>query len=59
VVAEDRSGDAAEVDRRLADDGLPSTAELGKIQLTRTWNWWRLHRRKRKVQQRIGRAGDR
>ena len=59
VVADGRSVDPTEVDRRLADDGLPGTEELGRVQLAGLWSWWKLHRRKRKLEHRVGRADGR
>lgn len=45
-------GDAetAVVDARLAEQGLPSLGELGRLQLRHTASWSRLHREKRKAQ---------
>ncbi len=59
VVERGRTAGAAEIDRRLADDGLPSTEELGRLQVAGTWSWWRLHRKKRTLERRIGRADGR
>jgi hypothetical protein len=41
--------DRAAVDARLAEEGLPGLAELGRIQVRHSLSWWRLHRRRRKV----------
>ena len=49
------SRDVAEVDRQLAAGGLPSLEELGRAQLSGTWSWRKLHRRKMKLEKRIDR----
>jgi hypothetical protein len=59
IVGNEESGDAADIDRQLADDGLPSVEELGRTQVAGSWSWWKLHRRRRKLRRRIERAGDR
>ncbi|MGY1855798.1 hypothetical protein [Modestobacter sp. SYSU DS0290] len=50
------SADAADVDRDLEAQGLPGVAELGRTQVSGTWSWWQLHRRKRQLETRIERA---
>ena len=59
VVEADRSRSPDEVDRALADDGLPSLRELGRAQVAGSWTWWSLHRRRRELRQQIDRAGRR
>ncbi|MGY1845146.1 hypothetical protein [Modestobacter sp. SYSU DS0875] len=56
VVDERRSREPAEIDAALAADGLPSAHELGRAQVSGTWSWWKLHRRKRQLEKRIERA---
>jgi hypothetical protein len=57
VIEENRSRSRAEVDEALAGSASPSVAELGRTQVAGLWSWWRLHRRRRKLEQRIERAG--
>ncbi len=59
MVAKNKFRGAAAVDQELADKGLPSAVELGKAQLAGTWTWWKLHRRRRKLQREIERRNDR
>jgi hypothetical protein len=49
------SGDAADIDQQLADQGLPSVEELGRVQVAGSWSWWKLHRRRRKLERKIER----
>ena len=56
VVEGHGSRKSAEVDRDLAAKGLPSVSELGKVQMSSTWSWWKLHRRKLKLEKKIRRA---
>jgi hypothetical protein len=56
VVDEHRSRDAAEIDRQLSAEGLPSVEELGRAHVSGTWTWWKLHRKKMKLEKRIRRA---
>ncbi len=56
VVEQDRSEDAARIDAQLAARGLPGVEQLGRTQVSGTWSWWRLHRRKRQLERRIERA---
>jgi hypothetical protein len=56
VVERRGSKDAAEVDKDLDAQGLPSVTELGKVQASSTWSWWKLHRRKMKLEKKIQRA---
>ncbi|MGY1804189.1 hypothetical protein ACI78T_13015 [Blastococcus sp. SYSU D00922] len=56
VVHDHREQDAAEIDRRLAAEGLPSVEQLGRTHASGTWTWWRLHRRKRTLEKKIRRA---
>jgi hypothetical protein len=56
VVESRGSRDAAAVDEDLQAQGLPSVSELGKVQASGTWGWWRLHRRKMTLEKRIRRA---
>jgi hypothetical protein len=55
VVERRGSKDAAEVDKDLDARGLPSVSELGKVQASGTWSWWKLHRRKMKLEKKIQR----
>jgi hypothetical protein len=55
VIDNSPSRDVEEVERQLADGGLPSVRELGEAQVAGSWSWWKLHRRKRKLEQRIRR----
>lgn len=55
IVGEGPSRDAAEIERRLADRGLPGVQQLGRTQVAGAWSWWRLHRRRRKLVRRIER----
>ena len=59
VVAGNKSRGAAAVDRELADNGLPSAVELGRVHVAGTWTWWKLHRRRRQLQRKIGGTDDR
>jgi hypothetical protein len=59
IVTENKTRGAAAVDQELADSGLPSAVELGRVHVAGTWTWWRLHRRKRQLQREIGRRDDR
>lgn len=45
--------DDATVARQLAEAGLPSLEELGKIQLEHTGSWWRLHRNRNRILRKI------
>ena len=56
TVEEHGSGDAAVTDEALAAEGLPSVEELGRAQVSGTWSWWRLHRRRRHLEARIRRS---
>lgn len=56
VEAGDRE-DKEAIDRALADQGLPSLEELGKIQLQGTASWWRLHRDKKKLEAKLHKLG--
>jgi hypothetical protein len=53
VVGAVGSRDAAKADQELADQGLPSVAELGRAHVAGLWSWWRLHRRKRKLERAV------
>lgn len=57
VIDDSSAGDVDDVERALADHGLPSAVELGRTHVAGFWSWWSLHRRKRKLEQRILRAG--
>ena len=57
VIDDSRTGGVDDVDKALADSGLPSAVELGRTHVAGLWSWWRLHRRKRRLKQRILRAG--
>ena len=46
------------VARELADRGLPSLEELGKIQLQHTGSWWRLHRDRNKIVKQISKLNS-
>ena len=59
IVARNRTQGPAAVDRDLATAGLPSAVELGKAQVSGTWSWWQLHRRRRRLQRGIARGHDR
>ena len=54
IEASDRD-DKAAVEARLAEEGLPGLAELGKIQVRHSVSWWRQHRRRRKILARLDR----
>jgi hypothetical protein len=56
VIADSRTGGVDDVAKALADSGLPSAVELGRTQVAGFWSWWRLHRRKRRLEWRILRA---
>ncbi|MFP5369494.1 MAG: hypothetical protein ACLGI3_01930 [Actinomycetes bacterium] len=56
VVESHGSRKSAELDRDLEAKGLPSVSELGKVQVSSTWSWWKLHRRKMKLEKKIQRA---
>jgi hypothetical protein len=56
VVEAHESKSPAEVDGDLEAKGLPSVTELGKVQASSTWSWWKLHRRKMKLEKKIQRA---
>jgi hypothetical protein len=56
VVEAGRSRGAREVDRELTAAGLPTTEELGRAQVAGAWSWWRLHRRRRRLERRIARG---
>ena len=56
MVDECRSGDAAEIDEALVADGLPGVEELGRAHASGMWSWWRLHRRKMKLEKKIERS---
>ncbi|MCZ2822664.1 hypothetical protein O2V63_20190 [Modestobacter sp. VKM Ac-2977] len=56
IVDKRQSRDATEVDKELAADGLPSVKQLGKVQASGTWSWWKLHRRKMKLEKKIDSA---
>jgi hypothetical protein len=45
------------VDRELAERGLPDATALGRAQVSGSWSWWRLHRRRRQLVRRIRRLG--
>jgi hypothetical protein len=49
IVGQRGDHDEATIARQLAEAGLPSLEELGKIQLEHTGSWWRLHRRRSKM----------
>lgn len=53
IVGNKSDSDDATVARQLAEAGLPSLEELGKIQLEHTGSWWRLHRNRRKLLRKI------
>ncbi len=59
VIEDNRSRGVAEVDEALADRALPGVAELGRAQVVGLWSWWRLHRRRRKLEHRLERADRR
>jgi hypothetical protein len=59
VIENGASGDVDELDRELARRGLPGLGELGRSQVTGTWSWWKLHRRKRQLERRIQRLDER
>ena len=55
VIENSASRDVDEVDRELAGSGLPGLGELGRTQVTGTWSWWTLHRRKRQLERELAR----
>ena len=59
VIEDNRSRSVAEVDQALEANALPSVVELGRTQVAGLWSWWRLHRRRRKLEQRLERADRR
>lgn len=55
VVDEKKSEGPVAVDRELAASGLPGAVELGAAHVAGTWSWWKLRRRRRKLQRQIER----
>ena len=55
MVEQRKSHDAAAIDRELVAEGLPSVEELGRARVSGTWSWWKLHRRKMKLEREIKR----
>lgn len=43
------------ISQELFERDLPSLDELGKLQLTTTLGWWRLHRTRRSLLNKLGR----
>ena len=58
-VEERGSRSPAEVDEQLAADGLPSVEDVGRTTASGMWSWWKLHRAKRRLDQKIQRALER
>lgn len=56
IVEHDKSKDQATIGRELAENGLPDLAELGKVQVSGSGSWWKLHRKKNKLEAEIARA---
>jgi hypothetical protein len=56
VVDKRTSRTAAEVDEELAAEGLPSVDELGRAHASGVWSWWKLHRRKMKLEKKLRRV---
>ena len=55
VVGDREPGETAEVDRELADLGLPGVEERGRTHVAGLWSWWKLHRRRRQLTRQIER----
>lgn len=53
LVATMQGADKTEVSKRLSDKGLPSLDELGSLQLKGSVSWWRLNRRKNKLEKKL------
>jgi hypothetical protein len=58
IVDARKGDDKAEIQRELAENGLPSLAALGVIQLRGTASWWRLHRKRNSLFRKIERLTD-
>lgn len=58
IISAHDAADKQEVERQLAEAGLPDLAELGRIQVSGTMSWWRLHRKKTKLEAKIARASS-
>jgi len=52
------SSAAADVEARLAADGLPSLSEIGRLQVSGLRGWARLHRDQRRVREELRRRGS-
>lgn len=46
----------SEIEKKLIEQQLPALEELGRIQLKGSFSWWALHRKQRKILQRLARA---
>jgi hypothetical protein len=49
AVVDANGGEKEAAARELAERGLPSLEELGKLVATGTASWWNLHRKRNKV----------
>lgn len=59
IVEKDKGKDEAAISRELKENGLPDLAELGKVQLSGSGSWWKLHRKKNKLEKAISQAQSR
>lgn len=56
VIDQAHPKDQQTVDQQLAARDLRDTKDLGRTQVTGSWSWWKLHRRKRKLERAIERS---
>jgi hypothetical protein len=55
IIEEIGKENSEQVAAALAERGLPSLAELGRIHVAGTTSWWRLHRARRAIEKKMSR----
>lgn len=50
--------DVEPIARELKERGLPSLDELGKLQLRHSLSWSRLHKKQRKIRQKLAKSSE-
>lgn len=59
AIIESTDGDDKElVEQKLADEDLPNLAEVGLIQVRNSVSWWKLHRERNKVADKLEKLGS-
>ncbi|WP_104196236.1 hypothetical protein [Cryobacterium sp. M15] len=49
IIESTDSADKDLVEQKLAEEGLPDLAEIGLIQVRNSVSWWKLHRERNKI----------